>query len=150
MLMLAYDVTTNPLNNNEWSFPLLEIIHIFGFTLSVGTIALVDLRLLGLAMLSKPPAEVAKDMAIWTLIGLAVMLITGPADLLVDPNMYLRNESFQFKMAALLIAIIYNYTIHRKVAMSAGSSAAVSKLTAAISLALWVSVVAGGLFIAFV
>jgi hypothetical protein len=150
MLMLAYDVTTNPLNNNEWSFPLLEIIHIFGFTLSVGTIALVDLRLLGLAMLSKPPAQVAKDTAIWTLIGLAVMLITGPLIFSSDPNMYLRNGSFQFKMVALLIAIVYNYTIHRRVAMASASGPAISKLTAAISLALWVSVVAGGLFIAFV
>ena len=150
MLMLVYDPSTNPLNNNEWSFPLLEIIHIFGFTLSVGTIALVDLRLLGLAMLSKPPAEVAKNMAVWTLIGLAVMLITGPLIFSSDPNMYLRNESFQFKMVALLIAIIYNYTIHRRVAMSSASTPALSKLAGAVSLLLWVSVVAGGLFIAFV
>jgi hypothetical protein len=150
MLMLVYDVTTNPLNNNEWSFPLLEIIHIFGFTLSVGTIALVDLRLLGLAMLNKPPSQVAKDMALWTLVGLVIMLTTGPLIFTSDPNMYLNNYSFVFKMWALLIAIVFNYTIHRRVALASNSSPGVGKLTAVISLALWVSVVASGLFIAFV
>jgi hypothetical protein len=150
MFMLAYDPASNPLNNNEWSFPLFEIIHIAGFTLSIGTIALVDLRLLGLAMLRLPSSQVAKDTAPWTLVGLAIMLITGPAIFSSDPNMYLANPSFRFKLWALLVAIIYNYTIHRKVALSSDSSPGFGKLVAGVSLALWVSVVASGLFIAFV
>ena len=148
--MFVYDVTTNPLNNNEWSFPLLEIIHIGAFTLSVGTIALVDLRLLGLGLMAKPPAQVLKDTGLWTLFGLVIMLISGPMIFSSDPNMYLHNASFVFKMWALLIAIIYNYTIHRKVALASNTSAGISKLVGGLSLALWVSVVAGGLFIAFV
>jgi hypothetical protein len=52
-------------------------------------------------------------------------------------------------MVALLVAILYNYTVHRKVVM-ADASPGVNKLVGALSLALWVSVVAGGLFIAFV
>jgi hypothetical protein len=149
-MLLAYNPANNPLNNNEWSFPLLEIIHIAGFTLSIGTVALVDLRMLGLAMLRLPSSQVAKDMAPWTLFGLAIMLTTGPMIFSSDPNMYLANPSFMFKMYALLAAIVYNYTIHRKVALAPNSSAGVGKLVAAVSLILWVSVVAGGLFIAFV
>src|SRR5579871_3301914 len=116
MLMLVYDPSTNPLNNNEWSFPLLEIIHIAAFSFAVGTIALVDLRLLGLALPGKPPSEVAKNMAPWTLVGLAILLITGPLIFSSDPVMYLHNASFRFKMYALLTAILFNYTIHNKVA----------------------------------
>jgi len=63
--------------------------------------------------------------------------------------MYMANYSFRFKIVALLVAILYNYTLHRRVAL-AGASPGLSKVTGAISLALWVSVVAGGLFIAFV
>ena len=48
-----------------------------------------------------------------------------------------------------MIAIIFNYTIHRKVALSDTSSAGVKVLVGVVSLALWVSVVFGGLFIAF-
>jgi CDP-diglyceride synthetase len=147
-LELVYDPTTNPLNNNEWSFPLLEIIHIAAFTLSVGTIAIVDLGLLGWGKRSDP-AQLLKETRSLTLIGLVIMLITGPLIFSSDPYMYLRNSSFVFKMFALLVAIIYNYTIHKKVVLS-GASPGVNKITAIVSLALWVSVVAGGLFIAFV
>lgn len=150
MLMLAYDPATNPLNNNEWAFPLLEIIHIAGFALSIGTIAIVDLRMLGLAFLRRPIKQLAKDMAPWTLVGLAIMLVTGPMIFSSDPNMYLHNMSFRFKMVALTVAIIYHYTLHRKVAYSETSPGGVGTLVGVVSLALWVSVVAGGLFIAFV
>lgn len=150
MLLLEYDVTKYPLNNNEWSFPLVEIIHIAGFTLSIGTIALVDLRMLGLAMMRLPAAQVLKDTSAWTLVGLIVMLTTGPMIFLSDPNMYLRNSSFMFKMYALLAALIYNYTIHRKIVSSPDTSPGTGKAVAIVSLALWICVVFGGLFIAFV
>jgi hypothetical protein len=147
--MLAYDPSTNPLNNNEWAFPLCEIIHILGFALSIGTIAIVDLRLLGLGLKSQPPSRLLKETAPWTLVGLAVMLISGPLIFSSDPRMYLLNLSFRFKMGALLLAILFNYTVHRKVAQS-DPVGGVGALVGAISLALWTSVVAGGLFIAFV
>lgn len=146
--MFVYDPTTNPLNNNEWAFPLLEIIHIAAFTLSIGTIGIVDLGLLGL---SKPgnAVQLWQETKSYTLIGLIIMLISGPLIFSSDPNMYLRNASFKFKMVALLVAIIYHYTIHRKVILS-GASPGVNKVVGGLSLALWISVVAGGLFIAFV
>ena len=147
--MLAYDPSTNPLNNNDWAFPLLEIIHIVGFAFSIGTIAVVDLRLLGLAMRKQSPAQLLKDTSPWTLMGLAVMLMSGPMIFSSDPYMYLYNSSFRFKMGALLVAIIYNYTIHRKVA-SSDPSLVLAKLVGGVSLVLWISVVFGGLFIAFV
>jgi hypothetical protein len=76
------------------------------------------------------------------------MLISGPLIFLSDPVMYMNNQSFRFKIGALLAAILYNYTIHAKVAK--GPDSPTAKLVAAISILLWVSVVAGGLFIAFV
>ncbi len=148
MIQFAYDPATYPLNNNEWSFPLLECIHIAGFALSIGTIAIVDLRMLGLALRSQPAAALAKSLAPWTLVGLVIMLISGPLIFSSDPNMYLHNVSFRFKMGALLTAILYHYTLHRWAALREPAPA-IGKMVAVVSLALWVSVVAGGLFIAF-
>jgi len=143
-----YDPSTNPLNNNEWAFPFLECIHIAGFTLSIGTIALVDLCMLGLAFRKQASAVLARQMAPWTLVGLVVMLITGPLIFSSDPNMYLGNISFRFKMGALLLALLYHYTLHRW-AVYREPAPAVGKVVAVVSLGLWISVVAGGLFIAF-
>ena len=147
-MLFAYDPTTNPLNNNEWSFPLLECIHIAGFTLSIGTIAIVDFCLLGWSSRQKP-LQLLKETAPWTLVGLIIMALSGPMIFSSDPRMYLGNWSFRYKIVAFVIAIIYNYTVHRSVIRSEASPG-VNKLVGGISLLLWVSVVAGGLFIAFV
>ena len=148
-IQIPYDPATNPLNNNEWSFPLLEIIHIVGFAIAMGTIFMVDLRLIGLGMMRQPSSQLAKDLAPWTLGGLAAVLMSGPLIFSSDPQMYLNNVGFRFKMGALLIAILYQYTVHRKVALS-DPSPVVGALVGTVSVALWISVVAGGLFIAFV
>src|SRR5579863_6970857 len=147
-IQIPYDPATNPLNNNEWSFPLLEVIHIVGFAIAIGTIFMVDLRLIGIGMKRQLASQLAKDLAPWTLGGLVAVLMSGPLIFSSDPNMYLNNPSFLFKMGALLIAILFQYTVHRKVAL-ADPSPVVGALVGIVSVALWVSVVAGGLFIAF-
>jgi hypothetical protein len=146
---LAYDPSTYPLNNNEWSFPVCEILHIAGFAMAISTIAMVDFNLLGLGLKRTSAAQLVKDLWPWTTVGLASILITGPLIFLSDPYMYLGNSSFRFKLTMLAIGILYNYTIHRKVALS-GSTGAVAKMTGIVSLAIWISVVAGGIFIAFI
>jgi hypothetical protein len=66
-----------------------------------------------------------------------------------DPDKYYLNISFVFKMIVLALAILFNYTIHRKVVFSSAPPGQ-SKLVACISLVLWASVIFGGIFIAFV
>jgi hypothetical protein len=149
MLLIQTNAIADALNSSEWVFPITECFHIAAFAWSIGLIALVDFRLLGLGLKRETVSQVAKATAPWTLLGLAVVLLSGPVLFLSDPRMYLYNPSFRFKIGALAIAIIFNYTIHRKVALSESSSTAVRVLTGVVSLALWVSVVFGGLFIAF-
>ena len=139
----------NPLNESAFTFPILECIHIIGFAFSVGTIALVDLRLLGVTMLRQTPAELLKDTRLWTLAGIVTMILSGLMLFSSDPDMYYLNASFNFKMICLVLAIVFNYTIHRKVA-STKSPPVKAKVVACLSLALWGSVVFGGIFIAFV
>src|SRR5579864_863822 len=106
----------NPLNDSPLIFPALECAHILGFAVSIGTIAVLDFRLLGLGLIHHPSAELAKDLAPWTLVGLAIMLLSGPAMFASGPGMYYLNGAFQIKMVALVAAIVFHYTIHRKVA----------------------------------
>ena len=141
MLLL---IQANPLNDLSWLFPALEVWHILGLALSIGTIAIVDFRLLGFGMKRQTAAEMAKDLAPWTLVGLMSMLLSGGLMFATDPDMYYLNHPFQIKMGCLLAAIIFQYTIHRKV-VAAGSGGVI----AGISLFLWASVVGGGIFTGF-
>ena len=148
-MFLAYDPATNPLNNNEWSFPLAECVHISSFAMSVGTIALVDLRMLGWAFRKQTPAQLLKDTSLWTLAGLIIVITSGFIIWTSDPLRYYYNGAFRYKIIALVLAIIYNYTIHRSVAQSTTSPTAASALTAVLSLLIWISIVFAGLFYAF-
>ena len=138
----------NPLNDSALIFPVLECFHIVGFAICVGTIGVVDLRLLGIGMNRQKTAELARDTSPWTLVGLAFILLSGPLMFSSDPDMYYLNPSFQIKMVCFALALLFNYTIHRRVALQGGSGG-LGKLVGAVSLLLWASVIFGGIFIAF-
>jgi hypothetical protein len=139
---------TNPLNESPLSFPVLECFHILGFIMLVGTTAVVDFRLLGVGMKHQTVADLAKNLAPWTHIGIVLVLLSGPLLYSSDPDMYYLNRAFQIKMVCLLLAIAFNFTIHRKATGKAAVPAG-GKLIACASLALWASVIAGGMFIGF-
>lgn len=150
--MLFLQVTnpvTTLLNGTEWVFPVCELFHIVGFGIAIGTIALVDFSLLGGALGEKRVAQLLRDTAPWTLIALVVVVLAGMVLFLTDPLQYIYNFAFRFKMAALASAIVFNYTIHRRVALSPDGSPQARALIGIVSLMLWASVVFAGLFIAF-
>jgi hypothetical protein len=149
LVLLQSNAITDTLNNTEWAFPLAECFHILFFAMAIGTIVIVDLRLLGLAFPRQTPARLARDTFVYTLIGLTVTVFAGMALFLSDPRMYYFNRWFRFKATLLLVAIVYNYTVHHKVA-SSEPSPGVGILVGAISVLLWASVVVGGLFIGLV
>ena len=139
----------NPLNVSPYTFPILEVTHIVSFALAIGSVALVDFRLLGLALPRQSPAKLTRDTGLWTLISLSTAIFSGLLMYSTDPDKFYLNVSFLFKIAALILAIAFHYTVHRRVALS-DASGGKAKLAACISLALWVSVVFGGIFIEFV
>jgi|SRR5215469_12502864 hypothetical protein len=147
--MLAYDPSTNPLNNNEWSFPVTEVIHIASMTMALGTIALIDLKLISPGLLTRKPSQLLRDTEIMTLIGLFIVIASGIVIWTTDPDMYLHNGGFLFKMTVLAAAIIFNYTVHRW-AVKSDVSGLTGRLVGAVSLLLWIATPFGGIFTAFV
>lgn len=139
----------NPLNVSPWTFPILEVTHIVSFAIAISTIAIVDFRMLGLMMLRQTPGKLTTDTRLWTIVSLCVALFSGLLMYSTDPDKFYLNVSFLFKIACLVVAIVFHYTIHRRVAFSKHPGAA-GKVVACVSLALWIGVVFGGIFIEFV
>ncbi len=137
----------NPLNSSPLAFPILECIHIVGFAFAVGPIALVDFRLLGWGMRRETPAQIARETFFWTLGGLIVIIFSGLMLFSSDPDNYYMNWAFDLKMFFLVLAIVFNYTIHRRTAMAERPTS--GKLVACVSLGLWMCVIFGGIFIGF-
>ncbi|HZS50549.1 MAG TPA: DUF6644 family protein [Bryobacterales bacterium] len=141
----------NSINDSEWLFPIIESLHITGLAVLIGTVAIVDFRLLGLVLRNRPAPEVAGDLKGWTLAGLGLMLTTGPLMLSAEPERGYGNPAFEFKMSCLLLALLTHFTIHRRVTRrdQPSETTVAGKIAGALSLALWTGVVLGGRAIAF-
>jgi hypothetical protein len=137
------------INLYEWVFPVIQSVHFIGFAVPIGTIAMVDLRLLGFGMRRQTPAELAADLDRWTLVGIAMMLFTGFLMFSTDAVTYHNNPSFQVKMTCFMVALAFHFTIRRR-AVRPRAGPAGAKLAAVVSLLLWTTVLAAGRMIAFV
>ena len=82
MLLLQTNAIADALNSSEWVFPIAECFHIAAFAWSIGLIALVDFRLMGVGMKRESASEIARATAPWTLLGLAVVLLVAAAAML--------------------------------------------------------------------
>ena len=83
---------TNPLQTSELAFPILEILHIAGFGIAIGTTAAVDFRILGLGMMQQTPSQISKSTGWWMLSGLLVAIFSLGLGRLFDRSGYVLYE----------------------------------------------------------
>src|SRR5262249_31173893 len=113
-----------------------------GLTLLLGSTIIISLRLFRLGMRRQSVGQLAKDLAPWTLGSLIVMLATGFLLFLSEALKCYDSPPFRMKMAFLLAAILYQFTVYRRFTRSANASAmrVWSVVVAAVSLGLWFGV----------
>ena len=142
-------IPVNPIARWEWVFPVIESIHICGFTLLVGTVVILDLRLLGLFLRRQSVSQVARDLAPWINTGILIQLLTGAYLFSGDPHEYVQISAFRSKMALLVLALIFHFTVIRTATAPARDSSPLGwrRPAALVSLGLWVSVMLAGLWI---
>src|SRR6516165_8432410 len=127
-------------------FPLLESIHVIGLALVFGTIAIIDLRLLGAASSDRPFKRMASDILKWTWAAFALTAATGSLMFITNAGVYYHNFYFRSKMALLLFAginmLIFELTAARSVLRwdSEAKAPPAGRAAAAISLVLWITI----------
>ncbi len=123
----------------------LEIVHLIGLTLLIGTILMVDLTLLGRGIVSHPVSRIARELSNWTVAGLAIMLASGPLILFSEAVRCYKTPAFWIKMALLAIAVAFHFSVHRKVALAEPPAPrGTARMVACLSLALWIGVALAG------
>lgn len=139
----------NPIARWEWVFPVVESIHICGFTLLVGSIVILDLRLLGVYLRSQAVSRLAKELSPWIWAGIAIQMTTGPYLFSGDPHEYVQIAAFRNKMLFFLLALIFHFTVIRKATAPEADSAPLGwrRPAACVSLGLWFCVLLAGLWI---
>ncbi len=152
------------LNETPWSvalresffvWPVLEATHVLTIMLFVGTIIMVDLRLLGLAFTRVPVSEMTDRILPWTIVGFILMVITGLILFYAKPLVYYHNIFFRVKLLVLILALANIWVFHRRIqkdraAWDGGARLPVTaRLSAAVSLTAWIGIVVAGRMIAY-
>lgn len=139
--------------SHGWAWEVCEIVHFIGLTLLVGSVAALDLRVLGFA---RGARIVDVHRFIWLgVVGLCFNALTGAVFLATLPAQYVYNAAFQLKVIALAIAglnVAYFYAVEfpRLRRLPAGAMAPASaRVSAALSLLLLVALVCFGRYVAF-
>lgn len=134
-----------------WLFPVIEAVHLLALSLLGGTILLVDLRLLGFGLRNQPTAQLARAAQPWLIGALAAMVATGVPMFLSEPIKCYYSPPFWYKMSFLAVAMLYTFTVRRRVATADPAKVGPlwGKLAAVASLGLWFCVGFSGRWIAF-
>jgi hypothetical protein len=143
------------IRESELIFPIIETAHVLGITLLAGTVAIVDLRLLGLVLKRERVSDVAGQVLPLTWAGFAAMFVSGALLFMAEAAKSYSNPAFRVKMLLMIVAglnpLIFHSTIFRSVAEwdTATRTPWRARLTAALSLTLWSGIIVAGRAIAY-
>lgn len=136
-----------------WTFPAAEALHFIGLCLLIGSLAIIDLRLLGFAR--GLPFRAIHKLLLWTWIGFGINAVTGILFVFTQASFYYPIPSFWIKMVLILLAganaLWFQRTVNRDLESwpDDGDASIQAKAIAGISLALWISVIFFGRFIMY-
>lgn len=134
---------------NTWAFPLTETFHIMALAVLLGSLFLIDLRLLGVKMRGLSAAKLGRELNVYMNWSIVIILVTGALLFLSEAVKSYSNDAFWPKMYLLGLALVFHYTGH-KAAIKADNPPAWGWIAGALSLFLWFGVGAAGRAIGFV
>jgi len=139
------------IRDSRWLFPAIESVHLLALAVIGGAVLLMNLRLLGLGLRRQPAAQLWRDTLAWLVGSLTVMLITGMLLFTSEATKLYYHGAFWVKMISLLLAMLFTFTVMRKVALAdPGRIRPLWARTASlISLLLWSTVGVCGRWIGF-
>jgi hypothetical protein len=141
--------------NSLYIFPFIESVHVMALGVVFGTILVVDLRVLGLASRQRPFTRMSAELLRITWGAFGVAALTGSLMFTTNARVYFHNTAFRVKMLLLILAAlnmaIFHLTAGKKAAGwdTSASAPGIGKITAALSIALWVGIICSGRVIGF-
>lgn len=143
------------IRQSSWMFPAFESVHVIAITLVVGSVMIVDLRVLGLASRRQRVTDLAGSVLPWTWGAFLTALISGAFLFAAKAHTYFDNLNFRLKMllmaAAFVNMLAFHHWPYRSVQSwdAGGRAPGAARLSCGLSLTFWVLIVAMGRWIGF-
>jgi hypothetical protein len=139
---------------STWLFPIVESLHVLALTVVVGSVAMMDLRLLGVGSKDRAASEVISSSLPWAWSAFVVAFCAGWLMFSSKAATYYVNLPFRIKMFCLALAavnmlVFHFFTARGMAAWDRGTPPRAARFAAACSLTLWVVIVATGRWIGF-
>lgn len=140
---------------STWAFPTLETIHVIALVTVMGTIAIMDLRMLGFANRKWAMSEISKDTLPWTVGAFLLAAVTGSLLWISKASTYMVNPFFLWKLAFLTLAGLNMAFFHVVTQKSQdqwdrdGTPPTAVRLAGLLSLIFWITIVFLGRAIGF-
>ena len=138
----------------QWLYPIVEILHILGFVVLVGSAFMFDARLLG-ASRAVPVTAMERHLLRWARLSVLVIVPTGVSMFVAHATEMAANPAFRVKLILIAAAAVNAAIFHRVPFRSVGMwvteivAPATARVAGALSLALWTSVIACGRLLAY-
>ena len=142
------------IRQSMWWYPALEIVHIVGIVVLVGSAFMFDLRLLGVSK-SVPLSVLSSHLLPWSARGLFLIIPSGILLFITNANALATDLTFWLKMALLVVAalnaLMFRRFMHKRPPVKIGEAAlpVATKVIAAVSIAVWIAVIACGRLLAY-
>ena len=150
LFQIADRLQDNPiiisLTSTGWTAAALAILHYYSMFVLVGSMVIVDLRVLGVLGRSYDTGDLARRIFPWVWFSLGVNLISGFIMFAGDATAYLPTWSFQLKVAVVLLAIVFGLLVQWRIPRWEASPVprAEAKVVAIVSLLLWIGAILMG------
>ena len=134
------------LNSVGWMAATLEIVHYFGMFVLVGSIAIVDLRVIGWAGQQQSATKLARRLFPWMWLGLALNFLSGFVMFAGIAASYIPDPTFRMKMWVIFAAVVFGIVVQWQVPAwdKLPTMPLWAKVFAAVSLLLWVAAILAG------
>lgn len=129
-------------SGTEWGYPYVQLLHFAGLSLWVGTILILDLRLLGLIGRNRAPRDIVALLNPITWTGFFIALVGGILLFSGIAASYVQNPAFQVKLLLIIPGIgLHMFMVHKSRRWeSISDPTAEFKLVAAFEICLWIGV----------
>src|SRR4051812_45040193 len=103
------------IRDSTYIFPVVEVLHLFGLTLLLGTVTVISMRMLGFGMRRQSVSEVAAQLMPWSVGAAVLTIVTGILLFLSEAMKCYSNAAFPYKMWFLLGGIVLYFATQRKI-----------------------------------